>query len=266
VLQTALRRDPQNTSLKGDLIRVEAQIGGLDAGLAMARSLAKTDPNSGVYDITSAELYEKAGRAKDALGLLEEAAANRPADDDLAIALSRLYTATDVPAKAEAVLKARLEADSPNARVRSALASNYLGQKKYADAIAEYTRLIESRPGDSSALNNLAWLYQHRGELAEARQLAQRAFAVSPRDPHIDDTLGWILLEQGEAAQATTYLSAANLSAPRDPNIQYHLAAALYRAGRSADAEALLKTLLGSGASFADKAAAEKLLQEMKPG
>ena len=193
MLQTALRRDPQNTSLKGDLIRVEAQIGGLDAGLAMARSLAKTDPNSGVYDITSAELYEKAGRAKDALGLLEEAAANRPAGDDLAIALSRLYTATDVPAKAEAVLKARLEADSPNARVRSALASNYLGQKKYADAIAEYTRLIESRPGDSSALNNLAWLYQHRGELAEARQLAQRAFAVSPRDPHIDDTLGWIL-------------------------------------------------------------------------
>ena len=96
--------------------------------------------------------------------------------------------------------------------------------------------------------------------------MAQRAFAVSPRDPHIDDTLGWILLEQGEAAQATTYLSAANLSAPRDPNIQYHLAAALYRAGRSADAEALLKTLLGSGASFADKAAAEKLLQEMKPG
>ena len=266
VLQAAIRRDPQNASLKGDLIRVEAQVGGLDAGLAMARTLAKTDPDSGVYDIVSAELYEKAGRPKDAVGLLEEAAAGRPPDDDIAIALSRLYAATGVLAKAEAILKARLQADPGNAQVRSVLASNYIGQKRYADAIAEYTRLIENRPGDSSALNNLAWLYQRRGELAQARQLAQRAFAVSPRDPHIDDTLGWIMLEQGEAGQATTYLSAANLSAPRDPNIQYHLAAALYRAGRPADAEALLETLLGSGASFADKAAAETLLHELKPG
>jgi hypothetical protein len=41
---------------------------------------------------------------------------------------------------------------------------------------------------------------------------------------------------------------------------------AFHRIGRPADAEALLVTLLGSGMSFADKAAAEKLLHELKPG
>jgi len=266
ILRAALNRDPQNATLKGELIRVEAEIGGLDAGLAMARTWAKEDPNNGVYDIASAELYEKAGRLKDAVGLLEEAAADRPSDDNLAIALSRRYAATGVPAKAEAVLKTRLEAGPGNAQVLSALASVFMGQKRYADAIAEYTRLIENRPGDASALNNLAWLHQRRGEFAQARELAQRAFAISPRDPHIDDTLGWILLEQGEADKATTYLSAANLSAPHDPDIQYHLAMAFHRIGRPADAEALLVTLLGSGVSFADKAAAEKLLHELKPG
>ena len=34
VLQAALARDPKNSAVKGDLIRVEAEIGGLDAGLA----------------------------------------------------------------------------------------------------------------------------------------------------------------------------------------------------------------------------------------
>jgi hypothetical protein len=40
------------------LIRVE--IGGLDAGLATARKLADNDPDSGLYDVVSAELYKKA--------------------------------------------------------------------------------------------------------------------------------------------------------------------------------------------------------------
>ena len=266
MLRAALKRDPRSAALKGELIRVEAEIGGLDAGLAMARSLARSDPDNGIYDIVSAELYQKAGRPTEAVGLLEEAHADRPSDEDLAIALARLYTATDLPAKAEAVLKARLEADPRNPRVRSVLASGYMGQKKYADAITEYARLIEDRPSDSSALNNLAWLYQQQGDLARARELAQRAFSVSPRDPLIDDTLGWILLGQGEADRATPYLSAANLSAPGDPDIQYHLAVALHRIGRPGDAEALLTALLASGVSFTDKAEAAKLLHELKPG
>ena len=115
-------------------------------------------------------------------------------------------------------------------------------------------------------LNNLAWLYQRQGETAKARELAERAFAISPHDANVDDTLGWILLGQGEATKAIAYISAANLSAPHDPNIQYHLAAALHRVGRPADAQAMLETLLGSGVSFTDRAEAEKLLHELKPG
>src|SRR6202022_2699234 len=37
ILQAALDRDPPNASLKGEMIRVEAEIGGLEAGLAKAR-------------------------------------------------------------------------------------------------------------------------------------------------------------------------------------------------------------------------------------
>ena len=266
VLRAALRRDPQNASLKGDLARAEAEIGGLEAGLAAAHNFAGNDPDNSLYDRVSAELYEKAGRREEAIGLLEKAVTRRPSDTDLTVALSCLYRRMGVPDKAEAVLKARLEAGPKDFAADLALAFLHVEQKQYAAAIAEYSRLVEDGPADPSVLNNLAWLYQRQGEIAKARELAQRAFAISPRDPYVDDTLGWILLRQGDAAKAIAYLGAANLSAPRNPDIQYHLAVALHRVGRPADAQAILETLLGSSVSFADRAEAEKLLHELKAG
>ena len=266
VLQAGLARDPKNDAVKGDLIRVEAEIDGMRAGLVKARAFAGEDSGNPLYDIVSAELYGKAGRRDDAVDLLEKAVAARPSVDALVGALSGLYVQTGDPGKAEAVLKTRLQADPKDVAIRTALASLYIAQKKYDDAIAEYTRLAAEHPGDAGALNNLAWLYQQKGDLAKARGLAEQAAAVDPRAPQIDDTLGWILLAQGEADKALTYLSAASLSAPKNPHIQYHLAVALNRLGRTADAQATLETLLGSGVTFSDRAEAEKLLQQLKQG
>jgi putative PEP-CTERM system TPR-repeat lipoprotein len=194
VLRAALDREPKNASLKGDLIRVEAEIGGLEAGLAAARSFSESDPDNSLYDMVSAELYEKAGRSGEAVGLLEKSVAARPSDSRLATALSSLYARTGTPDKAEGVLKPRLQADPKDTVVRSALASLFLDQKRYAAAIAEYSRLVEDQPADQSALNDLAWLYQQQGDLTRARDLAERAFSIAPRSAQIDDTLGWILV------------------------------------------------------------------------
>jgi tetratricopeptide (TPR) repeat protein len=264
VLQTALARDPKNSQLKGDLIRVEGEIGGLEAGLDKSRAFAQEDSGNPVYDLVSVELLEKAGRSVDAVVLLEKAVVARPSDDNLVAALSRLYVRTGELGKAEAVLNSRLRIEPKDLAIRSTLASIYLEQKKYDNAIEEYTRITADHPADAAVLNNLAWLYQQKGDLVKARGLAERATAASPRVPQIDDTLGWILLAQGDAQKALTYLSAASQSAPGNPDIQYHLAVALHRVGRQVDAQATLETLLGSGASFSDKAEAEKLLQELK--
>jgi hypothetical protein len=73
-------------------------------------------------------------------------------------------------------------------------------------------------------------------------------------------------LGEGETGKAVAHLNAASLAAPGDPDMQYHLAVALQRMGRAADAREVRETLLGSGGSFAEKAEAEKLLQELKRG
>jgi len=122
ILQEAVDRDPQNASQKGDLIRVDAEIGGVDEAVARAREFTAADPGNSLYELVSAELYEKAGRAGEAVALLENTIAARPADDGLAPALSRLYVRIGMPAKAEALLKARLTADPTDAVARSELA------------------------------------------------------------------------------------------------------------------------------------------------
>ncbi len=264
VLKEAIVREPQNASLKADLIRADAKIDGVDAAIAKAREAAASDPGNSIYDVVSAELYEKAGRGEEAVSLLEHAVASRPADKALPPALARLYARMHLPEKAEAFLKARLKADPQDSAARSELAFYYAGQNNDAAAISEYSRLVENHPADPTALNNLACLYQRKGELGKAHELAQRAFKILPADAHIGDTLGWILLDQGQADAALTYLDAANLRAPQDLDIQYHLAVALYRVGRAADARILLERLLGSVGSFADRAEAEKLMEELK--
>jgi putative PEP-CTERM system TPR-repeat lipoprotein len=264
VLRAALDRDPQNIVIEAGLIDVAADIGGVDAGLAEARDLAKKDPDNMVYDLTSAALLEKAGRTKEAIGLLERDLAAKPNNDDVRAGLASAYQRAGAADKAETLLQARLRDDPTNYPISSALASLYIQTKNYDAAIALYTKLLGSHPADPIMLNNLAWLYQQKGDLNKARELAQRAVAAAPNAPQVDDTLGWILLAQGDTNKALTYLKAANASAPGDPSIAYHLAAALQRAGRSADAQAMLEKLLGSGAAFNEKKDAEKLLSEIK--
>jgi tetratricopeptide (TPR) repeat protein len=266
VLQAALDRDRKNRSLKAELVRMEFEIGGLDAALSLARSFAQYDQENSLYDALSAELNERAGNVSEATALLEKAVAVRPSDGDLAIALSGVYRRMDNLVKAEGILNDRLAIDPTNYALRSALAALYLHRERYDEAIPQLTRLAAERPSDPTPLNNLAWLHQQRGDLAKARQLAERAFMIGPRTASIDDTLGWILLAQGAADQAVPYLSSANLSAPQNAVIRYHLAVALDRVGRSTDAQAILEALLGTGVSFADKAAAEQLLRQLKRG
>jgi putative PEP-CTERM system TPR-repeat lipoprotein len=266
VLRAALARDPKNDRVKGELIRVEAEIGGLRAGLAKANALTREDPENPLYDIVSAELYEQAGQRDAAVDLLEQAVATRPDATALIVALASLYGRRGDPGKAEALLQTRLKAAPKDVALRSALGLLDIAQHQDDAAIAEYQRIVAEQPADAAALNNLARLYQHKGELATARVWAEQAVAAAPRTPRIDDTLGAILLAQGATDRALIYLSAASLLAPQDPDIQYHLAVALDRLGRPEDARARLERLLGADVAFPDKAEAEQLLQQLKRG
>ena len=163
--------------MKGHLIRVEAEVDGVDPALAKAQAFAKDDPGNNIYDLISAELYEKAGRPKDAITLLEKAIATHPSDDALAIALSRLYTQAGDLAKAEAVLNRRMTAEPKSSTVPGALARLYLTTGRSDEAKKIYTDILSQRPADVGALVGL-------GEIAAAeRKWPEATHFITRRAP-----------------------------------------------------------------------------------
>ena len=111
VLQQAVIRNPQNAQLKADLLRADAAIDGVAGAVARAQTFAAAEPGNSIYDLVSAEFYEKGGRPGEAAAVLEKALAAHPSDDAVAIALTWLYTRMGDLGKAEKLLSARMRAD-----------------------------------------------------------------------------------------------------------------------------------------------------------
>jgi len=147
-------------------------------------------------------------------------------------------------------------------RVRLQLAM-YLDQTgRQEDAIAEYEQLLDQRPDNVVALNNLAWLYHLVGD-GRAVTLAEQAVELAPDRPEITDTLGWILVEEGELRRGLLLLQQAAVQAPHIPDIRYHLAVAYQRVGRLDEARKELQYLLASGEEFARRDDAQALMNEL---
>lgn len=266
VLETALGSAPNNIAYKGALIRLDGQIDGIDAAVARAKTFTEKDPKNPAYDLIVAGLYEKAGRASDAIALLNKAVSTDFADSDpMIIALSGVYLRNHQPDKAVAILQARLAKKPGATAVQMALGDFYLQQRQLDKAADEYQKIIKANPSSSAALNNLAWIRQQQGNMAEARKLSEQAIAIAPQNPAIADTLGWIMTAQGDPKDGLKYLKLASASSP-SPDIHYHLAVALQQTGQIADAKAALEPLVGPNVSFAEKPQAEKLLHQLQAG
>jgi tetratricopeptide (TPR) repeat protein len=140
----------------------------------------------------------------------------------------------------------------------------YIATRRYDDAAQTLQRVLEKRPHDAIALNNLAWVYQQQGD-KRAEGLAQQAYILAPGG-QTADTLGWILVSSGNLAQGTPLLRQAAGQASNDPRILYHYAVALKGTGKRSEAIKLLSAVVANKAEFGEKIEAQKLLDELNKG
>lgn len=195
----------------------------------------------------AAALYAQAYRQRPSLDLALRVWENRPqgrGTGDLSLLLDWQKRQPDDP------------------RTDRALASAYLADKQGAKAEVLYEKLLARSPLDLDALNNLAWLYQSRGD-QRAVALSQRARQLGPGNPSVLDTAGWIQLRLGDPRLGLSLLQQAARLAPANPDIQYHLAAALVESGQVGAGKKVLGALLPAGGGFASRAAAEQLFRTL---
>jgi tetratricopeptide (TPR) repeat protein len=130
------------------------------------------------------------------------------------------------------------------------------------DAVADFRRILELKPGDIETSNALGYtLADNDRDLGEAQNLIQAARAARPDDPSVADSWGWLKFRQGELDQAESTLRSA-WAQRKDADIGVHLAEVLWTRGRHDEARRLLNEVRRIDPK---NAALEKTERKLKP-
>jgi putative PEP-CTERM system TPR-repeat lipoprotein len=260
LIMEGLRAEPGNIDLLRSYLGITLQVDGLNAALAAAGRLAADPANQPAGRLLKGDVYSLAGRFADAINAFGDEMRSEPTSD-LVLRMAAARSAAGQPDQAAQGLREWLATQPGDADAAEALATLDLAAHRFYDAEAHLQIVLNKRPSDASALNNLAWVYQQRND-ARARKVAQKAYLISPT-AQIADTLGWIMTTEGSAANAIPLLRQAAVQLGDIPTVRYHLAVALKDTGRPEDAVALLQPIVQGPVSFDEKQEAAHLLDEL---
>lgn len=107
---------------------------------------------------------------------------------------------------------------------------NRLGKKK--EAANAYNKVLGIDPGNTVALNNLAFINAETGgNLDQAETFAERAKQKAPNSPDISDTLGYVYYRKNLNSEALQIFKQIVKQEPTNPIFRLHLAMALLKQG-----------------------------------
>ncbi|MDE2335244.1 MAG: PEP-CTERM system TPR-repeat protein PrsT [Rhodospirillales bacterium] len=262
-IDAGMKLAPHDYRLVMARINLEKVAGGAPAALKEAQSLAADPANRPIAPLIVGDTQMSLKMFKEAVATYEDEFKRFPSTA-LALRLSAAQQADHLPTAAGETLRAWLSAHPQDVPAMLALGSLDLTQKNLAEAQTMFEQATAKGARDALALNNLAWIYQQKGD-PRAVATAQQAYLLDPAPP-IADTLGWILVGDGQADKALPLLRMASAAATGDPAIVYHYAVALAKTGSKTEAASVLKSLLAHQQAFADRAAAQKLYETVSAG
>jgi len=151
---------------------------------------------------------------------------------------------TKLMASAEEVLSQMESVSTADPQLLRSLADLWLWQGKDRQAAETFRRIIELRPNDIIAMNNLAnLLAEQPNGTEEALSYIDRAIELAGEKPVLLDSKGTVLSLGGRYAEAVEILKKADTNGQSDPRIQLHLYVALSRAERNDEAEVIRRRI-----------------------
>jgi putative PEP-CTERM system TPR-repeat lipoprotein len=265
VITAGIAASPRNYQLYQDFVMIDLKSTGMDAALATADRLQSQDSDFPGIKALKGDIYLAANRPADAVAAYTEANTASPSS----LLITRLAGAllrSGRPDDAIKTLSDWIGTHADDMVATEQLAEIYIATAKYDNAAKYLEILLQQKPHDPVALNNLAWVYQQQGNDAKAQSLARQAYVLSP-SPQTADTLGWILTTTGNAQSGVALLrQATGEASAADPRIVFHYAVALKDVGNKDEAKKNLETVLANKADFKEKADAQKLLDDLSKG
>jgi cellulose synthase operon protein C len=234
--------------------------GELEKATGYVERLSRAAPDAPGTLAIEGDLAMAQKRYREALDYYRKASA-RGASSALVIAQYRAATQAGTP-DPEKVLEDWVAAHPEDGAALMVLAEARQRKGDLDGAARLYEQVLLKSPGNPVLLNNLAVLYQAKGN-PKALELAEKAYKAAPRSPAIQDTYGWILFNNGRTDEAAGLLADAAKGLPDNAEVLYHYASVLAKQGKSAEAAALLKKAVKGPLPPDAEADARKLLQQV---
>ncbi len=262
-LKQALEISPAWIPGATTLAALETSDGNLPAALEVVRNVRRSDPEGAASYALEGDVYMAAKRPTEAANAFL-AAYKRVPSAVLAMRVGQAKSAAKI-ANPQAELADWVARTPADALARRSLAEYHMSAGRNAAAVTELEKVVEARPKDVAALNNLAWLYLLAKD-PRATAVAERAYADAPNIAAVADTYGWILVQTNNLEKGLPALQQAASLAPDDAQIQFHYAHALSEANQKERAIAILSRVIDSGKQFESRAEAEQLLRKLNIG
>lgn len=213
LLKTELERTPASGPLRWALASTALQAGDLNLAAEQYGALLAQNNRAPDLHVRIADVWARKGDVERAIRHLEQARALDGSDPSPLPLLGQLLTER--------------------------------GQME--EALTTYRRLLQLRPNDPFAMNNLAYLLAEMDrDLDEALRLAKAALQKVPQHPNVSDTIGLIYLKRNMLDSALYIFT--NLMGGQhatNPAFRYHFAMVLASKGDSGRARIELQTALG---------------------
>ena len=148
----------------------------------------------------------------------------------------------------------------------------YERMKKYDEAEAEFRKVLEIDPDNSSTLNYYGYMLADRNvRLEEAHNMIKKALDLEPNNGAFLDSMGWVDFRQNNLQEAEANLRRAIQFMSTDPTVHDHLGDVYFHEGKIREAigqwQASLKnyeTSLPSDVDQTDVAKIQKKLENAK--
>ena len=237
-----------------------------------AISVYETVPNASVLrntaDIQIAQLLDTLGKKDESQKYLQQIVGTHPDDEDALVALGNSQRADKKYADAVATYTRALAVSKKPEKVGWPLyyfrGISYERDHQWDKAVSDFRKALTLYPDQPLVLNYLGYSWVDRGEdLEEAFQMLHRAVELRPSDGYIVDSLGWAYFRLGRYDEAVKELERAIDLKPGDPTINDHLGDAYWRTGRKLEAHFQWNHARDLGPEPEDKA---KILDKVEHG
>lgn len=204
--QRALEKvgNPQ-TLLRAQLQRAQilAEEGQFDLARQVVRAIAAPDEQTQqLKSRAEVQLLRDGGQYQQAYALLQTMLRQHPDDDELLYEYALMAERLGRVQEMEKRLRSLLARTPEHAHALNALGYSYADRGvRFAEARRLITKALELEPGSPYITDSLGWLEYRQGNLVQALELLQKAFAIEP-DAEIAAHLGEVLWQLGRQGQA----------------------------------------------------------------